>query len=315
MEKVQVSEWASKFFSGTADAFRTSVCTAEPNSGKMGIMFAINLDKPSFGPWKIVKDLGFFLCNACWQTGRRRFLTPGWTELWMNPCVDLPSCLLSAFEFLHIPWPGEGPFAVDKPGHHDVFVSRVRAPISGPHSSAVVGCQGVKVTPKPGRPQGLCCLKTETSCVAWWSCCQCSCPTAGHQHIWGFQWAHESSGRRDVIHLHNPALGCALLAAFPTELSYLDPLMKHLLIPYNQELLFGRSLCSLAVLALCLLILKYPYNGPGLFWEKFPIFLPALNRSVSIHTISYSSENAFHWEPACSKVPWHSLSCSFVWSF
>lgn len=205
--------------------------------------------------------------------GRRRCLTPGWTELWMNPCVDLPSCLLSAFEFLHIPWPGEGPFAVDKPGHHDVFVSRVRALISCPHSSAVVGCQGVKVTPKPGRPQGLCCLKTETSCVAWWSCCQCSCPTAGHQHIWGFQWAHESSGRRDVIHLHNPALGCALLAAFPTELSYLDPLMKHLLIPYNQELLFGRSLCSLAVLALCLfwntLTMVLDFSG-----RNFPYFSP-----------------------------------------
>lgn len=84
----------------------------------------------------------------------------------MNPCVDLPSCLLSAFEFLHIPWPGEGPFAVDKPGHHVVFVSRVRALISCPHSSAVVGCQGVKVTPKPGSHWGSAALKTETSCVA-----------------------------------------------------------------------------------------------------------------------------------------------------
>lgn len=45
-----MSELASKLVTGAADAFRTSVCTAEPNSGKMGIMFATNLDKPCFGP-------------------------------------------------------------------------------------------------------------------------------------------------------------------------------------------------------------------------------------------------------------------------
>lgn len=83
----------------------------------------------------------------------------------MNPCFDLLSCLISAFEFLQIPQPGDGPFAVvvrDKPGHHVVFVSiqlescRIRALISCSHNSALVGCQGIKVTSKPGRPVGLC---------------------------------------------------------------------------------------------------------------------------------------------------------------
>lgn len=75
------------------------------------------------------------------------------------------SCLISAFEFLHIPQPGDGPFAVvvrDKPGHRVAIVSiqlescKIRGLISCSHSSAVVGCQGVKVASKPGRPLGLC---------------------------------------------------------------------------------------------------------------------------------------------------------------
>lgn len=75
------------------------------------------------------------------------------------------SCLISAFEFLHIPQPGDGPFAVvvrDKPGHRVAIVSiqlelcKVRGLISCSHSSAVEGCQGVKVASKPGRPLGLC---------------------------------------------------------------------------------------------------------------------------------------------------------------
>lgn len=149
--------------------------------------------------------------------GRRRCLNPGWTELWMNPCVDLLSCLISAFGFSQIPQPGERPFAVvvrDKPGHHAVFVSiqlescRIRALISCSHNSAVVGRQGVKVASKPGRPLGLCSSEDRHHLCCMRSCCQCSCPAAGHQHIWEFQWAHKSSGRRDVIHLHNPALGC-----------------------------------------------------------------------------------------------------------
>lgn len=50
METVQVSELASKLASGAADAFRTSVCPAEPSSNKMGIIFATNLGSPCFGP-------------------------------------------------------------------------------------------------------------------------------------------------------------------------------------------------------------------------------------------------------------------------
>lgn len=50
MEKVQASELASKLASGAANAFRTSVGTAEPNSGKMVTIFATNLSSPCCGP-------------------------------------------------------------------------------------------------------------------------------------------------------------------------------------------------------------------------------------------------------------------------
>lgn len=50
MEKVQVSELASKLASGAASACRTSVSTAEPNSGKTVIISATNLRSSCYGP-------------------------------------------------------------------------------------------------------------------------------------------------------------------------------------------------------------------------------------------------------------------------
>lgn len=254
--------------------------------------------------------------------GRSRCLNPGWTELWTNPWVDLLSCLISAFVFLQIPLPGKGPFAVvvrDKPGHCVAFVSiqlepcKIRALMSRSHNSAVV-----RVSRWPlnqGGPWGSAALKTEISCIAGWSwlsvllsCSWASAFLGVSESPWAFRKERCNSSAQST-------LGCALLDAFPAELSCLDPLMEHPPILYNQELLSGSSPCSLAVVALCLLVLKCPHNGPGPLWEKFPVFLPTLNRTVSFHRISSSSENAFHWEAACTKVPWHSLSCSFVWSF
>lgn len=46
MEKVHTSELAS----GATDAFRTSVCSAEPNFGKVIVIFTTNLGSSFFGP-------------------------------------------------------------------------------------------------------------------------------------------------------------------------------------------------------------------------------------------------------------------------
>lgn len=59
MEKVQVSELASKLASGAANAFRTFVCTAEPNSGKMVIIFTTNLGSPAMDLEKLSRVWSF----------------------------------------------------------------------------------------------------------------------------------------------------------------------------------------------------------------------------------------------------------------
>ena len=79
--------------------------------------------------------------------------------------------------------------------------------------------------------------------------------------------------------------------------------MEQLLILKTRSSFLAAPLAAWLSMAFSLLILKCPYNGPGYPWEKFPLFLPTLHKSVSSHMISYSFETAFHREPACTKVP------------
>lgn len=283
MEKVQVSELASKLVSGTADAFRTSVCVAEPNSGKMGIMFATNLDKPCFGPWKVVKDLGFFFCNASWPAMAGE---GAWIQAELNSeSIHALICSPEKFHLLnfcrshsqvkgHLWWWGRSQDTVLSllvlnwsDGGSELW-SRV-------HTIQLL--QVVRASRWPlnqGGHWGSAALETETSCVVLWkwlsvllSCNWASAYLRVSVSPWVFRKERCNSSAQSCSWLCSA--GCFPHWAVLPGPS--DGAPTHSLQPGAP---FLAALCILAVMALCLLILKCPYNGPGLLWKKFPVFVP-----------------------------------------